>query len=117
MHEETQDFIGLENYAGILDVEMMIYAELDQRIVSFRELVNLDIDSLLPLRRPSGENIDLYIGEILMGNGEILVIEEKLAIRVADLRDKASALHASGFSGTTDDPHHILQDKGDTLHQ
>ncbi len=75
-----------------MDVNVNIYAELDQRIVTFGELVSLDIDSLLPLSRPSGENIDLYIGEVLLGSGEILVVEGKLAVRVADLRDKPSAL-------------------------
>ena len=99
MHEDTQDFISLESYAPIMDVAVNIYAELDQRIVTFGELVSLDIDSLLPLHRPSGENIDLYVGEVLLGNGEILVIEDKLAIRVADLRDKPSALPHSTSSG------------------
>jgi flagellar motor switch/type III secretory pathway protein FliN len=95
MHEDKQDFIDLENYASIMDVDVAIFAELDQRIVSFGELVSLDIDSLLPLHRPSGENIDLYIGDVLLGNGEILVVEGKLAVRVADLRDKPSTLHTS----------------------
>ena len=101
MHEDMQDSTSLESYALIMDVDVGIYAELDQRIVSFGELVSLDIDSLLPLRRSSGENIDLYVGEILLGNGEILVVEGKLAVRVADLRDKPSALRNSA-SGETE---------------
>ena len=82
-----------------MDVDVNIYAELDRRVVSFGELVSLDIDSLLPLCRSSGENIDLYVGEILLGNGEILVVEGKLAIRVADLRDKPSTLSHPTPSG------------------
>jgi len=97
-----QDFISLESYALIMDVDVGIYAELDQRIVSFGELVSLDIDSLLPLSRSSGENIDLYVGEVLLGNGEILVVDGKLAVRVADLRDKPSALQNSASSGETE---------------
>jgi flagellar motor switch/type III secretory pathway protein FliN len=97
-----QDFISLESYALIMDVDVGIYAELDQRIVSFGELVSLDIDSLLPLSRSSGENIDLYVDEVLLGNGEILVVDGKLAVRVADLRDKPSALHNSDSSGETE---------------
>ena len=91
--------MSLTSYAPILDVDLNIYVELDHRIVSFGELVSLDIDSLLPLSRPSGENIDLYVGEVLFGSGEILVVEGKLAIRVADLRDKPSALSHSTSSG------------------
>ena len=98
MHEDTQDFVDLESYASIMDVDASICAELDQRIVSFKELVSLDINSLLPLNRPSGENIDLYIGDVLLGNGEILVVEGKLAVRVADLRGKPSTLQTSAPS-------------------
>ena len=82
----------MESYAPIMDVDVDIYAELDRRIVSFGELVSLDVNSLLPLGRPSGENIDLYVGGVLLGSGEILVVEGKLAVRVADLRDKSSHL-------------------------
>lgn len=90
--ENRQDFINLESYAPILDVDVNIYAELDRHTVSFGELVSLDIDSLLPLCRSSGENIDLYVSDVLLGNGEILVVEGRLAIRVADLRDKPSII-------------------------
>jgi flagellar motor switch protein FliN/FliY len=102
MHEDTQDFVDLESYTSIMDVDVTVCAELDQRIVSFGELVSLDIDSLLPLHRPSGENIDLYIGDVLLGNGEILVVEEKLAVRVADLRGKPSILCTPTPSGGTE---------------
>ncbi len=97
--DHAQDFISLESYASIMDVHVNIYAELDQRIVTFGELVSLDIDSLLPLSRPSGENIDLYVSEVLLGSGEILVVDGKLAVRVADLRDKPSALSSSPSYG------------------
>ncbi len=99
IQEDAQDLVSLESYAPILDVHVDIYAELDRRIVSFGELVSLDVDSLLPLCRPSGENIDLYVEGVLLGNGEILVVESKLAIRVADLRDKPSTLPQSVSAG------------------
>jgi len=96
------DNINLETYSPIMDVHLDIYAELDKRIVMFRELVSLDVDSLLPLSRPSGENIDIYVGDVLLGSGEILVIEGSLAVRIADLRDKPSPLEYS-HSGAIDE--------------
>jgi len=41
------------------------------------------------LTRPAGENIDVYVGGVLIGYGELLVVESSLAVRLADLRDKA----------------------------
>lgn len=99
---ETQNVISLESYVPILDVEIDVYAELDRRSIAFGELMSLDIDSLLPLRRSAGEDIDLYVGQTWSGSGEILVVEGRLAIRVADLPDKPSTFPLSAPSGESE---------------
>ena len=47
--------------------------------------MRLEPGSILELKRPTGENVDIYAGKVLLGNGEILVVESNLAVRVADL--------------------------------
>ena len=37
--------------------------------------------------RSAGENIDIYIGGVLCGSGEIVVIENTLGVRITDFRD------------------------------
>ena len=81
---ETPDFQIVE------DVNLTLRAELDQRTISFPELLGLEVDSILNLTRPTGENVDLYAGNVLIGYGEILVIEQSLAVRVAELRARAT---------------------------
>ena len=81
---------GLHLYQRIADVPVTLRAELDRRVVTIGELMKFDVDTVLPLTRPAGENIDLYIGEVLLGTGEILVVDGVLALRVADLRDKST---------------------------
>ncbi len=89
------------DFAIVEDVKIVLRAELDNRSISFSELMKLEVGSVLQLSRPTGENVDLYAGEILMGNGEILVIDMNLAVRVAGLRDKA----AHGGKNDGDDEH------------
>jgi flagellar motor switch/type III secretory pathway protein FliN len=88
--EQLEQVVELEPFNAIADVPIPILAELDHRTISFRELLNLDVNSLLTLFRPAGENIDLYAGDVLLGNAEILVVDGSLAVRVADLRDETS---------------------------
>jgi flagellar motor switch/type III secretory pathway protein FliN len=76
------------DFGIVEDVRIGLRAELDNRSISFPELMKLEVGSVLQLSRPTGENVDLYAGEILIGNGEILVIDANLAVRVAGLRDK-----------------------------
>ena len=47
--------------------------------------MRLEPESILELKRPTGENVDIYAGKVLVGNGEILVVESSLAVRLADL--------------------------------
>jgi len=75
----------------IENVKIPIRAELDQKTISFSDLLNLRPGSILELRRPTGENVDVYAGRVLLGNGEILVIDSNLAVRIADLFHKHSA--------------------------
>ena len=88
-HEVKEPSLHL--YQRIADVPVTLRAELDRRVVKIGELMKFDVDTVLPLTRPAGENIDLYIGEVLLGTGEILVVEGVMALRVADLRDKSTA--------------------------
>ena len=77
----------LDRFQVIHDVPLTLQAELDRQTISFRELMALGAGSLVTLSRATGENIDLYAGDVLIGSGEILVVDGTLAVRIADLRD------------------------------
>lgn len=77
----------LKRFDSIGDIPMELRAELDRRPISCQELLELKVGSLLVLTRPTGENIDVYAGEVLIGTGEILVVDNTLAVRVADLHE------------------------------
>jgi flagellar motor switch protein FliN/FliY len=82
----------LELFRMIEDVPLELRAELDRRKISFRELMELHVGSLLTLARPTGENIDLYAGEVLIGSGEVLVMDGVMSVRIADLVDRPLTL-------------------------
>ena len=73
------------NFNIVENVKIVISVELDTRQIGFPELMRLEPGSILELKRPTGENVDIYAGKVLLGNGEILVVESNLAVRVADL--------------------------------
>jgi flagellar motor switch protein FliN len=75
----------------IEDVPLPLRAELGRKTISFRELLNLKIGSVVPLFRPAGENVDVYASNVYLGSGEILVIDGLLAVRLADITGEDSA--------------------------
>jgi flagellar motor switch/type III secretory pathway protein FliN len=86
----------LAGYELMEDIEITLHAELDHQTFTFEQLMNLRVDGVLALGRPTGENVEVYLGDVLLGSGEILIIESTLAIRVADLRGKPTAKKAEG---------------------
>jgi flagellar motor switch protein FliN/FliY len=51
-------------------------------------VLQLEEGCVIGTSRSAGENIDIYIGGILCGSGEIVVVENALGVRITDFRDE-----------------------------
>jgi flagellar motor switch protein FliN/FliY len=76
-----------EEIATLGDVPIEIEIELDRKIMGTREVLGLEEGSVISTARSAGENIDIYIGGVLCGSGEVVVIESALGVRITDFRD------------------------------
>ena len=76
-----------EEIAPLGEVPVEIEVELDRRIMTTREVLRLDEGSVIETGRSAGENIDIYIGGVLCGSGEVVVIENRLGVRITDFRE------------------------------
>jgi flagellar motor switch protein FliN/FliY len=91
MMSENQELVKqMESLGGI---SVAVRAELDQTTFTLDELLAIEPDGLLPLARPTGENIDIYAEEVLIGWGEVLLMDGNFAIRIASLKDAGNAVH------------------------
>lgn len=77
------------------EVPVGICAELDTLWTTPRELLGLEIGSVLTLRKATGDNINVYIGSVPFASGEVMVSEGVLGVRIAELR-RAFAGHGPG---------------------
>jgi flagellar motor switch protein FliN len=80
------DQAAAPDFATVEDITVELRAELDKRTTTFGELLNLDVGSVLQLSRSTGDNVDLFAGDVLIASGEILIIDSTLAVRVADFQ-------------------------------
>jgi flagellar motor switch protein FliN/FliY len=76
----------LEEVAPIADVLIDVAVELDRKLMSIREIVSLDVNSVIQMPRSAGENIDVYVGGAHVGSGEIVIIETIMGFRITDFR-------------------------------
>jgi flagellar motor switch protein FliN/FliY len=79
--------IPQEEIAPLGEVPVDIEIELDRLVMTTLELLRLDQGSVIGTTRSAGENIDIYIGGVLCGSGEVVVIENTLGVRITDFRD------------------------------
>ena len=76
----------IEEIAHFLDVRMEMNVELDRRLLTVREVMEFDVDSIIRLTRSAGENLDIRLGGALIGSGEIVVSETITGVRITDFR-------------------------------
>ena len=66
------------------DVPMDVQVELDRRVMSLRDVLDLEVGSVIRMSRSAGENIDIVIAGALVGFGEIVIIEDTMGVRITD---------------------------------
>ncbi|HVP46262.1 MAG TPA: FliM/FliN family flagellar motor switch protein [Bryobacteraceae bacterium] len=76
--------MALNEVARFADVPIEVEVELDRRVLSVREILDLEEGSVIGMTRSAGENIDLYVGGKLVGYGEIVLIESRIGVRITD---------------------------------
>ena len=78
----------VEQIAHFADVPMDVDVELDRRIMTVREVLELSAGSVIKMSRSAGENIDIAVGGSLIGYGEIVIIEETVGVRITDFNSE-----------------------------
>jgi flagellar motor switch protein FliN/FliY len=73
-----------QQIAPLSDVLLEVEVELDRKTMSMREVLELESGSVIRMNRSAGENIDIRIGEALVGFGEIVIIEDTMGVRITD---------------------------------
>ncbi|MBZ5591165.1 MAG: FliM/FliN family flagellar motor switch protein [Acidobacteriia bacterium] len=76
--------MALNEMTRFADVPIEVEVELDRRVLSVREILELEEGSVIGMTRSAGENIDLYVGGKLVGYGEIVLIESRIGVRITD---------------------------------
>ncbi len=72
----------------LADVPLRIEAELDRKVMTLAQLLDLDVGSVVRMTRSAGENIDILVGGALVGFGEIVIIEETVGVRMTDFNSE-----------------------------
>jgi len=76
---------GQSNLDLVHDVPLETSAVLGQTELSLREVVAMQPGSVFELDKLSTEPIDLYVNKILIARGEVVVVDDKFAVKISEL--------------------------------
>lgn len=74
----------VDQIADFANIPLDIDVELGRRIMTLAEVLELRPDSVIPIARSAGDNIDVLIGGTVIGYAEIVIIEEAVGVRITD---------------------------------
>ncbi|OEU60693.1 MAG: flagellar motor switch protein FliN [Desulfobacterales bacterium C00003104] len=69
----------------ILDIPLGISVELGRTRMVVNDLLQLGPGSIVELNKSAGEPMEILINNKLVARGEVIVVNEKLAVRLTDI--------------------------------
>lgn len=81
---DENDRTPMDQIGPLADVTLEVEVELDRKQLSMRDILELENGSVLKMTRSAGENIDVLVGGSLIGFGEIVLVDDLVAVRITD---------------------------------
>ena len=72
----------------LLDIPLQLTVEIGRTRMLIKELLNVDIGSIIELRKKVGASMNVLINEKLVAKGEIVVQNEKFGLKITEILDQ-----------------------------
>lgn len=76
--------ITTNDYEVLVDTEAVVDVMLGHTAITVKDFLDFCEGDVIPLNKLAGEGGDIFVNDRVIGTGDIIVIDEKLAIRVQD---------------------------------
>lgn len=80
-----KDYSKVRNMNLLYNVPVKVKARLGKTMLSVEEILKLDIDCIIQLNTNVGDLVEIYANDILIGYGEIIVVNEDIGIKVTQI--------------------------------
>lgn len=70
---------------SLLDIAVDVTVEMGRTKMTIGELLSLTKGGIIELNKIAGEPVDIFVNQKLLGKGEIVVVNERLAVRITEI--------------------------------
>jgi flagellar motor switch protein FliN/FliY len=73
-----------ENTDIVADISVAIEARFEERLMDVREVLAIRPGVVIPLNRAAGETLSFCVENVCLAAAEVVVIEDRLALRITE---------------------------------
>jgi len=66
------------------DLLVVVEAHFEERMMDLHEILAIRPGAVIPLNRPAGETLRVYVANVFLSSAEVIVIEDHLALRITE---------------------------------
>ncbi len=78
----------------LFDVQLSIVVEVGRTQMMISDLLELDEQSIIELDSMVGQPLDIRANDLLVARGEVIVVNEKFAVRITDITSRDNRFEA-----------------------
>lgn len=87
------------NLAMILDLPLKVTVELGRARVMIQDILQYGQGSVVELNKKAGDLLEVTVGNQLVAKGEVVVVNEKFAVRILEIVDEETRIKRLGIAG------------------
>ena len=73
------------NLEMLYDIPLKVTVRLGETQMTIKELLNLGPGAVIELERLAGESVDLMVNNVLVGKGDVVVVNENFGLRITNI--------------------------------
>ena len=81
----SDDTNKIKDLEAVFDVPVQVSAVLGRASMPVHQLLKLGRGAVIELDRKIGESIDVYVNNLLIARGEVVVVEDRLGIAMTEI--------------------------------
>lgn len=79
--------INQQDYSSLVDAQISVDVLFGSTDISLKKFLSLNEGDIIALDKPAGAGGDIYVNSRIIGTGDIIVLDDKLAVRIQDAMD------------------------------
>ncbi len=83
----------LKNISLIMDVELPVRVRIGTKTVLLKDVLNMDIGSIVELDQLANEPLDVLIGNKIIAKGEVIIVDGNFGVQIIDIDSPETRLN------------------------